>query len=95
MPSERFAYSSVRSFGARKAGWRSGSSMQNMKRARHAVAVHAPLELLVDPVHAVDVVPEVDVRVEDLGVAGNGSTQLVVVARDQLLGPLELTLHET
>ena len=28
---ERFAYSSVRSFGARKPGWRSGSSMQNMK----------------------------------------------------------------
>ena len=30
LPSERFAYSSVRSFGARNAGWRSGSSMQNM-----------------------------------------------------------------
>ena len=29
-PSERFACSSVRSFGARKPGWRSGSSMQNM-----------------------------------------------------------------
>ena len=64
------------------------------ERAGHVVALHAPLELLVDPAHAVDVVPQVDVRVEDLAV-GNEPTQLVVVARDQLLGPIELLLHES
>ena len=64
------------------------------ERAGHVVAIHAPFELLVDPAHAVDVVPQVDVRVEDLAV-GNESTQLRVVARDQLLGPVELTLHES
>ena len=39
--------------------------------ARDAVAVHHPLELLVVPDHPVDVVPEMGVRVEDVGAAGS------------------------
>ena len=58
------------------------------------MTIHAALQLLVDPAHAVDVVPEMDVRIEDLGAVGEQALQLLVVARDQLLGPLELTLHE-
>ncbi len=54
-----------------------------------------PFELLVDASEAVDVVAEVNVCVEDLGIRGQPVTELVVVPSDQLLGPLELRFHET
>ena len=65
------------------------------ERPGHAVALHAALELFVDPAHPVDVVPQMDVRVEDLGAVGEQASELLVVARDQLLGPLELLAPRT
>ena len=53
-----------------------------------------PLEVLVDPGHAVDVVAEVDVRVEDLGALRQLARQLLVVAGDQRLRLLEHFLHD-
>src|SRR5206468_1682939 len=47
------------------------------------VAVVDPLELVVDPVEAVDVVPEVDVGVEDLRALGHVALELLVVGGDQ------------
>jgi hypothetical protein len=61
--------------------------------ARDAVALVDPLEVLEDPGHAVDVVAEVDVRVEDLRVVGQLARQLLVVAGDQGLGPFEHVFH--
>ena len=83
---------SVRALGEREravvrrpeAGSRSGSSMQNMKALRDPVALHDRLELLVLPAPAVDVVAEVDVRVEDLGAVRQQAAELLVVAREQL-----------
>ena len=61
---------------------------------RDPVRVVDALELLVDADLAVDVVAEVDVRVEDLGVRGQQVAKLVLVPRQQRLRPLELLLHE-
>ena len=69
--------------------------MQNMKQRETPCRVVDPLELLVDADLAVDVVAEVDVRVEDLGVRGQHVAKLVVVPRHQRLRPLELLLHES
>ena len=63
--------------------------------ARDPVRPVDPLEVLVDPGHAVDVVPEVDVRVEDLDALGQLPCQLVVVAGDQRLRLLEHLLHDS
>ena len=63
--------------------------------ARDAGRVVDALELLVDADLAVDVVAEVDVRVEDLGVRGQQVAKLVFVPRQQRLRPLELLLHES
>ena len=62
--------------------------------ARDPVVLVGPLEVLVDPGHAVDVVTEVDVRVEDLGALGQLAHQLFVVAGDQRLRLLEHVLHD-
>ena len=62
--------------------------------ARDPVGLVDPLEVLVDPGHAVDVVAEVDVRVEDLGALRQLARQLVVVAGDQRLRFLEHLLHD-
>jgi hypothetical protein len=61
--------------------------------ARDPVAVVDPLEVVVDPVHPVDVVTEVDVGVEDLGAFGQLAPELLVVTGDQGLGPLEDVFH--
>jgi hypothetical protein len=61
--------------------------------ARDAVAVVDALELVVDAAEAVDVVPEVDVRVEDLRVAGDLALELLVVPGDQRPGPFEHVFH--
>jgi hypothetical protein len=61
--------------------------------ARDAVAVVDPLEVLVDPGHAVDVVAEVDVNIEDLRVLRQLASQLLVVAGYQRLGPFENVFH--
>ena len=50
---------------------------------RDPVRVVDALELLVDADLPVDVVPEVDVRVEDLGVRGQHVAKLVLVPRQQ------------
>ena len=63
---DRSANASVRSFAALNAGCRSGSSRQNMN-AREMPYLSISLELVVVADHAVDVVPEVQVRVEDVG----------------------------
>ena len=54
------------------------------ERARDAVVAHQRLELVVVADHAVDVVAEVEVRVEDLGAVGQQPPDLVVVAADKL-----------
>ena len=51
------------------------------------------LEVVVDAAEAVDVVAEVDVGVEDLGVLGQLAGELLVVAGDQCLRPLEDFVH--
>jgi hypothetical protein len=61
--------------------------------ARNSVAIEDPLEVLVDPGHPVDVVAEVDVRVEDLHVLRQLAPQLLVVAGDQRLRLLEHLFH--
>src|SRR5262249_48670366 len=62
---------------------------------RDAGHVVETLQLLVDADLPVDVVPEMDVRIEDLRIGGDQVAKLVLVARQQRLGPLELLLHET
>ena len=57
------------------------------------VAVVDPLELVVDPVEAVDVVPEVHVGVKDLRALGHDALELLVVAGDQSPGPFEHAFH--
>jgi hypothetical protein len=64
------------------------------ERPRDAVLVHDPLELLVLAAEAVDVVAQMEVSIEDLGVPGQQPTQLLVVARDQRLGAREGRFHE-
>src|SRR5512132_1243054 len=62
---------------------------------RNPACVVDPFQLLVDADLPIDVVAEVDVRVEDLRVGGNQVAKLVLIPRQQLLRPLELPLHET
>ena len=50
--------------------------------ARDAVGVADPLEVLVDPDHAVDVVAEMDVDIEDVGTCRELSPQLLVPERE-------------
>ena len=64
------------------------------ERAGDAVGVHDPLEFLVLPAPAVDVVPEMEMRVEDLGAVGQQAPKLLVVAREQLLGARKRLVHE-
>jgi hypothetical protein len=52
-----------------------------------------PLQLLVHADLAVDVVPEMDVSIEDLGAFRQLVPELLLVARNQLLGALKLLLH--
>ena len=61
--------------------------------ARHAVPVHALLELLVAPAHAVDVGAEMGVRVEDLRSRRQLGAELRLEGVEQLLGPLERCAH--
>ena len=67
--------------------------MQNMKQREIAVAVGDARELVERAAHAVDVVAEVGVRVEDLRVRGQLAPKLLVVRREQLLGSLEHVVH--
>ena len=84
-PSLRAANASVRLLAALKAGWRSGSSRQNMNAREMPYLRHQRLELVVVADHAVDVVPEVEVGVEDVRPAGQQLAQFGVVALDQRL----------
>ena len=61
--------------------------------ARRVGGVVDALELLVNAAIAVDVIAEMDVGVEDFRTLGQLLAQLLVVARDQLLGALKLLLH--
>jgi hypothetical protein len=56
-------------------------------------AVEDPLELLVDAAEPVDVVPEVDVGVKDLGLLGQLGPELFLVASQQLQGTVERLVH--
>ena len=58
------------------------------ERARDAVALHQRLELVVVADHPVDVVAEVEVRVEDLCALGDQAAQIAVVALEQLACPV-------
>ena len=53
------------------------------------------LELVVVADHPVDVVAEVEVRVEDVGVLRGAPAQLLVPPRDELLRPFERFVHRT
>ena len=64
------------------------------ERPRDAVRVHDPLELLVLAAEAVDVVAQMEVRIEDLGSFGQQPSQFLVVAGDQRLGAREGRFHE-
>ena len=61
--------------------------------ARDAVLGHQVLELVVVADHPVDVAPEVQVRVEDLGAVGQQAPDLLVVAPDQLQRAFEWVGH--
>ena len=61
--------------------------------ARDPVLVHAADQVVVDPDHAVDVVPEVGVSVEDLGAVRQLAAQLLVPLRHQFLGTLQRVVH--
>src|SRR5207249_3181190 len=63
------------------------------ERVRDAVAVHEALELLVAPDHPVDVVPEVDVGVDDLCSSRQLLLELFVPDYDELLGSFEAFFH--
>ena len=63
------------------------------ERVGDAVAVHEPLELVEAADHAVDVVPEVHVHVEDLGTGRQVTPELLVVRRDQRALALECLFH--
>ena len=69
--------------------------MQNMKAAGDPVAVVDRLEILVDAAEAVDVVPEVNVGVENLRTLGQLARQLLVVPCDQRLGSFEHVFHRS
>ena len=58
-----------------------------------AVAVGDPHELVEATAHPVDVVAEVDVGVEDLGVGGQLAAKLLVVRVEQLLRSIEHVVH--
>ena len=59
------------------------------------MARHDPLELVVGAAEAVDVVAEMDVRVEDLHVGRKLLAKLLVVRGDQLLAAFERVVHES
>ena len=61
--------------------------------ARDAVALHDPLEVVVVPDHSVDVVAEVEVRVEDVRIFGELPPHLLVPLGDQLLSALKRFVH--
>ena len=66
-PFDRSANASVRSFAARERRVAVGLVEAEHEGARDAVVVHQLEQLVVVADHAVDVVPEVQVRVEDVG----------------------------
>ena len=57
------------------------------------VLLHAADQVVVDADHAVDVGPEMRVRVEDVGALGKLTAELVVPLRHQLLGTLRRVVH--
>ena len=63
------------------------------ERALDPVPVLQLDQVVVAPGHPVDVVAEVDVRVEDPRAFGQDATELVVIPGDQPLGTLESVLH--
>ena len=78
------ANASVRSLAARKAGCAVGLVEAEHERAARCRTASDRLEqLVVVAAHAVDVVAEVDVRVEDVGALGQLLPQQVVVLGDQ------------
>ena len=63
------------------------------ERARDAVAAHHLGELVVVADHAVDVVPQMEVRVEDLGAGRQLAHELLVVGRAELERACERIRH--
>ena len=63
------------------------------ERPGDPVGIQDPLELLVLAARPVDVVSEVEMSVEELGVGGQHPAKLVVVARKQLLGARKRLVH--
>ena len=59
------------------------------ERTREAVAVERPSELVVVADHPVDVVPEMRVDVEEVGVLGELTAKLLVPGLDDAAGSLE------
>ena len=57
--------------------------------------VHHRDEVLEAPGHSVDVVAEVDVRVEDVGAVRDVAAELGLPDLDQLLRALELFVHHS
>ena len=57
------------------------------------MARHDPLELVVDAPEPIDVVAEVDVRVEDLRAGRKLLSKLLVVRGNQLLAAFERVVH--
>src|SRR6476469_2649861 len=61
--------------------------------AGESVLLHAADQVVVDADHAVDVRPEMRVRVEDVGALGKLLTKLGVPLRHQFLGTLQRVVH--
>ena len=84
-PFERSANASVRSFAAENAGVPVGLVEAEHERPGDPVAAHQLLEPVVVADHPVDVVPEVQMGVEDVRPVGKQAAQLVVPGSRQAL----------
>ena len=93
----------LRSFGERQrpvvAGAEPGMPVRLVQTeheaAGDAVLVHPPLQVLVDPDHAVDVGAEVRVGIGDVGALRQLPAKLLVPLRHQRLGTLQRVFHHS